>query len=134
MILGAVKFDRAGTEGPVVYPVSVASGLRVTRSASDVATTAMTRLLQLAAGQGLGNQKISVSRVSAVRHADVSTIEAEAGGDESVANTDAPKWIVRLEGPFIAERHPPGVTPLQTKSGYFQIDDATGQIIGMGMP
>jgi hypothetical protein len=43
-------------------------------------------------------------------------------------------WIVRASGPFYSDRVPPSAAPIVESTGYFVIDDGSGQIVGMGMP
>jgi hypothetical protein len=45
-----------------------------------------------------------------------------------------PVWVVRARGHFVGGRTPPGVKPVVAKSGYFVIDDNSGEILEMGMP
>lgn len=61
-------------------------------------------------------------------------MEPEAGGGESVTGANNPTWVVRLNGPFYTDRVPPGCPRLQSNTGHFEIDDATGGFICMGMP
>jgi hypothetical protein len=45
-----------------------------------------------------------------------------------------PVWVVRARGHFVGRRTPPGTPPVVAKSGYFVIDDNSGDILEMGMP
>ena len=70
-----------------------------------------------------------IVKVALRRASDVQSVENSAAGDPTGSGL---VWIVRAEGTFLSNRGlgPPHVWP----SGYFIIDDATGGIVGDGMP
>jgi hypothetical protein len=45
-----------------------------------------------------------------------------------------PVWVVRARGRFVGRHTPPGVPAVVGKSGYFVIDDNSGDVLEMGMP
>jgi hypothetical protein len=65
----------------------------------------------------------------------ISAIEPNAGApDPNTAFANTIVWVVRAHGTFVGDRVPPGGNPAIGTTGYFMIDDATGDVIGMGMP
>jgi hypothetical protein len=64
---------------------------------------------------------------------------AKANPEVGAPNEDSPEasrkvWVVRAAGTFLGERVPPGAKPVIGTTGFFVIDDASGEVIGMGMP
>jgi hypothetical protein len=45
-----------------------------------------------------------------------------------------PVWIVRARGRFEGRRVPPGAPYVVAPTGFFVVDDATGDIVEMGLP
>jgi hypothetical protein len=43
-------------------------------------------------------------------------------------------WFVRAEGTFTNNRYPPGAKPPVATSGYYEISDADGGVLGFGFP
>lgn len=78
------------------------------------------------------------SKVLSMTAAPMSQLAAlEAGAGKPVPGSKdehSTVWVVRAEGVFVGQRVPPGAKPVVATTGYFVIDDATGDIIGMGMP
>lgn len=105
------------------YSVSVESGVTVSRSVDDVAAIAVARLTAMAQEQGLVSDGIEITDISAGR----------SGAPTSALDAGATIWTVRMNGPFYTNRVGPGAAAIHAHTGAFQIDDATGQIIGMGM-
>lgn len=67
--------------------------------------------------------------------ADLASVEKNAGGPAPGSQEAAmPVWVVRAEGTFVGTRVPAGAKPAVGTSGYFVIDDASGDIVEMGMP
>ncbi len=65
----------------------------------------------------------------------VTDFQADAGKPQAgSAEASAVVWLVRAEGSFVGMRVPPGAKPITSTTGYFLIDDATGEVVGMGMP
>jgi hypothetical protein len=114
------------------YAVSVDADLSLTRSVDQVVAIAVAQLTDMARVQNVATDGIRVTNVSAVRLADLGSVEPGAGSNTSVAGANDATWVVRLNGPFYTDR---AFGPrAQWNSGHFEIDDATGDIIGMGMP
>ena len=106
------------------YSVSVEPGLTVSRSVESVAAIAVAQLTAMAREQGQSSDGIEITDISASR----------SGAPTSALNAGAAIWTVRMNGPFYTNRGPRGAAPIHERTGDFQIDDASGQIIGMGMP
>jgi hypothetical protein len=76
-----------------------------------------------------------VLKMTVLRMSDVASVESGAGAP-SADSPDAGTvvWAVRAEGTFVGLRVPPGAKPIVGSTGYFILDDATGEILGMGTP
>jgi hypothetical protein len=102
-------------------------------TADEAVVVAMTSLAAMARGAANANLATSVDpriiKVSLRRASDARSVESSSAGDPTAKGL---VWIVRAEGTFLTNRGlgPPRVWP----SGYFIIDDATGGILGDGMP
>lgn len=110
---------------------SIAQGLRPNLDPSTVQQIAEQHLASMqtmAAGQG---PAAVVQRISAVAADRVATLEAAAPVELEVAGI---RWVVRATGTFVGLRVPPGQPPIVNDTGYIIIDDATGEVVGMGMP
>jgi hypothetical protein len=69
----------------------------------------------------------AVTQIVAAEPGKLHDIEPRAAGMETVGNA----WVVRAEGTFVNSR---GLKQRVWSSGYFIIDDANGDVVGMGMP
>jgi hypothetical protein len=131
LLLASTLIASCSLAGPT-YAVSVEPGLTLTHSVDQVAGIAVAQLTDMARVQNLGTDGITITKVSAVRLAEVAGVEPGAGGGEPVTGANNPTWVVRLNGPFYTDRTLG--QRLQSNTGHFEIDDVTGLIIGMGMP
>jgi hypothetical protein len=76
-----------------------------------------------------------VLRMSVVPMSLVSTVEPLAGAPGPGApDADNAVWVVRAQGSFLVNRVPPGGHPFVGATGFFLVDDATGETVGMGTP
>jgi hypothetical protein len=121
--------------GPVVTltaDVTVADGLAPRMAPDEVQQLVAERLQRVGRESGRDGALIVIERVDAVVRDAVPAIEPGAAmtdGDESVV------WVVRARGTFIATRGLRGTDPPRiSDTGYLVIDDATGEILEMGMP
>jgi hypothetical protein len=132
LVLLAIALSRvAGAIGATPdYPVNyrVASH---NLTAAEVATTITARLTEM----GGAASSASVTGMTVVPMSELAALEPEAGAPvDGSPDAAATVWVVRAEGAFVGLRVPPGAKPIHSATGYFIVDDATGEIIGMGMP
>jgi hypothetical protein len=134
MVLAAVAIPQLtgvlGGGPPPEPTVSVQAGLA---PKLDVSTVQAIAEQQLASMQTMaaGGQTIAIQKISAVGADRVTGVEAAVP-----VETDATgiRWVVRATGTFVGQRVPPGNPPIVADTGYLIIDDATGEVVGMGMP
>src|SRR3990170_3562974 len=132
MLLAAVAIPQLtgvlGGGPPLEPTVSVQAGLTPRLDASTVQKIAEQHLASMQT-MAAGGQAIAVHEISAV------------GGDPMAGREPAPpveadasgiRWVVRATGTFVGQRVPPGNPPIVADTGYLIIDDATGEVVGMG--
>jgi hypothetical protein len=118
------------------YVTGVAIGLspRMTADgASQVAIHAIADMRASAVAAAQRTTATTLRSVLCVRRVDIGSLEPRAAGGRSNGDPNAPFWIVRAEGTFVTQRGR-SITPLVGSSGYFVIDDASGDIVAWGMP
>jgi hypothetical protein len=124
--VGSLASAVLAAAGPTV---SVDAGLAPKRTAADVVSVAQAYLDVMAArpeaAQAADSQKAVVSARATTSGL---TQPAAVGGSDHVV------WVVRATGTFVGLRVPPGQDAIVGTSGYIVIDDATGDILEMGMP
>jgi hypothetical protein len=74
-----------------------------------------------------------VTSVVASRATDLLRIDPEWRGD-SEHYGDRPIWMVRMDGPFRFQAGPSGAERIETTSGFYVIDDASGEVLSWGVP
>ncbi len=121
-VLGSA-FVAAG--GPAV---AIAPGLTPQLSTSQALAIASSGTGSLGARGG----SLVATSVHVVAMADIRQFESGATVDEGAASRII--WIVRGTGTFVGYRVPPGAPPVVGTQGYVVIDDATGEVLQMGMP
>jgi len=102
---------------PPDYPVEIAPGLAPQMTPHDVA------------------QVLAHSRVSRIL-----SMECVRGDPWKTTRQDNPAetfgpdvvWVVRAKGAFVSRRSWPGKGPIVRSSGFYVLDDETGQIIARG--
>lgn len=117
--------------GPPPEPtVSIQAGLAHRLDVSTVQGIAEQHLGSMQT-MAAGGQAIAIQKISAVAADRVTSVEAAAP-----VETDATgiRWVVRATGTFVGQRVPLGNPPIVADTGYLIIDDATGEVVGMGMP
>jgi hypothetical protein len=126
LALGVVRSGGATARYTVNEQVS-SHGMSPTAVADKV-------LAQLASmGTPVSNARIlSMTVTTGANAADYEAGSGRPGPDSPEAK--AVVWVVRAEGSFVGLRVPPGAKPITSSTGYFIIDDATGDVVGMGMP
>ncbi len=116
------------------YTVVVSKGLEMRMTADEAAAVAsdlIDRNAQGAAAMGLDTASAPKRIISVIgaTGGEVGDFEPRAAG---VIDVNAKVWIIRAEGPFLANRGLGG--PRLFKSGYIVLDDASGDVIARGMP
>ena len=108
--------------------VSIDPGVSPRLSGAEAVSIARDRIVASAKANGKVGTVVSAQAVKGTSLA--TEIEGGPGLEGDAAN--GVYWIVRGTGAFVAG-HGLGA-PQTSDSGYFIIDDATGEIVGMGMP
>ena len=107
------------------YTVRVAASLQPRLEPAAVAQIVRSKL---------GPTAVIQRVVMVASDAEVSAVESNAGRRAGAPGAFGPVWVVRARGPFVGRHVPPGNPPVRSATGYFVISDATGNILGMGMP
>jgi len=127
----------AANAGPPSYTVSIQEGLKPRMSPSAVAGLASATPVGRAAVGGVRTEQEAGEGGAEAPGAKVVTVECIDGQEIRSAfshpsmHSDAPLWIVRLEGKFIDPRSHAATSKTRTKA-YYVVDDATGEIIAFG--
>lgn len=117
--------------------VTVAPGLSPRMRPSAVAQTVLDQLsrpihavtVDPSTGQTVAVPPVpTILSMSAVSGADLPKVDPHLSPDPYPL-----LWVVRASGAFVAGFGPPGAPPIQGGAGYYLIDDATGNIVGMGI-
>lgn len=74
-----------------------------------------------------------VTSVVASRATDLPRIDPEWRGDPEHYG-DRPIWMIRLDGPFRFQAGPSGAEGIEATSGFYVIDDASGEVLSWGVP
>jgi hypothetical protein len=109
--------------------IQIDAGLTPHMSGADVVALAQTHLAGMSTAAG--NSNVAITSAHLVRGTDLATA-IKNGPILSGDMADAHYWIVRGTGTWVAS-HGRG-TPKTAPTGFFIIDDATGEFVGMGMP
>ena len=113
----------AATSGPA-YPVHVPAGVNARLPRDGVALIVISRI----------GPDAAIERMDLLTDdSGVRDIEPNAARPVD-APPVGPVWVVRARGHFVGRRTPPGAPAATAKSGYFVIDDNTGEVLEMGMP
>ena len=118
------------------YTASIAAGITPRMSADQAAQVAVQALVNMSAvaeAASLPTTPTVIRSIDCIHPADIGSLEPRAAGTQSDRDPNAVLWIVRAQGTFV-NQHVRSLTPAVATSGYFVIDDATGQSVGWGMP
>ena len=74
-----------------------------------------------------------VTSVVASRATDLPRIDPEWRGDPEHYG-DRPIWMIRMDGPFRFQTGPSGAERIEATSGFYAIDDASGEVLSWGVP
>ncbi|HEY3548959.1 MAG TPA: hypothetical protein VGK17_23035 [Propionicimonas sp.] len=130
LVVLALPRISGGTGASPDYPVEFRVAAHK-MSAADVDSTIKARLTEM----GGTTSPAKVTGMTVLSMSDVSAVEPGAGGPvDGSPDAATTVWVVRAEGSFVGLRVPPGAKPIHSTTGYFIVDDATGEIVGMGMP
>jgi hypothetical protein len=126
----ATLLARSGAAGSGGYPIdALVASHHLT--AAQVETVVLDRLTAMGTAVGAAQ----ISHMTVLPMSMLPTIEPGAGAPApGSAEAGQVVWLVRASGRFVGMRVPPGAAPITASSGYFLVDDATGQTLGMGMP
>lgn len=133
--------DVAAAANPQLLPSAVSSppagAKRTEEEIGAIALAALQRMSDRASDLAPDIATIAPRVVKAVftSRGEAAKIEPGIGApDPGTPEAARRVWVVRAEGRFVGDRVPPGADPVIGRTGYLVIDDATGEIIGMGMP
>lgn len=127
---------------PLPYSVSFQEGVRQPRmSASAVAASALALQQDSIDAQSPGASSPARSAEPALRPdaPAITSIECIRGTEfrsamtgATGADADDPLWIVRMTGRFINYRTPAGVPTQARRTGFYVIDDTSGDVVAYG--
>lgn len=124
VIAAIVAFLAVRGRGADAYTVDVPAGLHPRMTASEVAT----QVTELLGGSSHIPPRTWPSE-EPIPSPDIISVTAGGGGGSIT-------WTIRACGPFVANFGPPGWAALPARahsgSGFFVIDDATGEVFSMG--
>jgi len=123
LLLGAIGLVQPAEGSGFVEPV-VLPGASPTRDAREIQQMVLARL-------GPEGEIDSVTVSPSL--ASLATVEPTLGVPEGPEAAQLRTiWLIRAHGRFVANRTPPGVEPASSPFGYYLVDDAVGEVIGMG--
>lgn len=112
--------------------VTIAPGLQPRLTPDEAIALAANNIALMARDVGADEAPRIIS-ATAVRGGDISSVEPGAGSPDGAASNGI-YWVVRGQGRFVGRFAPSGSGPLVSTTGYVIIDDATGEVVGMGLP
>jgi hypothetical protein len=130
-------WSAAAQPATTAYTGSIPSGLSPRMSPAEVAQVVMPRLARpiasVSADPATGRPRILpappvIISMSAIAGPDLPQVDPRMS-----PNPYPVVWYVRATGAFTSFRVPFGVPPIRGRSGCYLIDDATGNVVGMGI-
>jgi hypothetical protein len=112
--------------------ISIASGVEPRLTPTEAIAIAQNDIALMARSVGAAESS-TVLKATAARGADVDSVEPGAGTAEG-EQAESVYWVVRARGTFVGARGPAGSSDRVAATGYIVIDDATGDVVGMGLP
>jgi hypothetical protein len=107
------------------YPVLIAAGVQPRMSPSAVAAIVLQQL----------GPDASIDRMNLLAdEGSLPSVEPNAGSPNPNLPHVGPVWVVRAHGAFVSTLGPPRTADVHSTTGYYEINDNTGEILGMGMP
>jgi hypothetical protein len=128
----------AATASVAIVPSLAAIDVR--RTPEEVTSIALALIERMEAqaeaiDPGHATKPQRVLTVESTTRGEAAKVEPNIGvPTEGTPEADRVVWVVRAEGTFVGDRVPPGKKPMIGTSGFIVIDDASGEIIGLGMP
>jgi len=107
------------------YNLRVADDVTPRLSPADVQAIVLSRIG--------ADGRIATISVVATRAA-ASVLERGAGSPLAPELDVGPVWVVRGTGRFVGRHTPLGVAEREAGSGFYMVDDRTGDVLGMGLP
>lgn len=128
---GSSASPEASADGPAIV-VSIDRGLSPRMRPEQVAAIVINQIhgMERLAGRVVVAPRIL--RITATSAAAVSRLEPGAG--EPGQPELGIEWVVRAEGTFTTNRGPVSGAASVAGSGFFQISDGDGSVVGMGFP
>jgi len=126
--LGLVGLAAASQPAALQPVIEISPGLSPQLSAEEAISIATT-------GTGTNGDvsaPLTVTNVHVIVMANIKEVEPNAFVDPGAR--DGIVWVIRGTGKFVGWRVPPGAQPITGNQGYVVVDDATGQVLQMGMP
>ncbi len=129
-----VGSNAAGAGYRVDTPIGVTGQMTPEQVASKV-TAFLAQNASIALSASTPTVATKIDQMVLARPDEVGAIEPRAAGISLQRQSDpaALLWVVRAHGAFVTQRGR-SMEPRVFASGYLIIDDATGDIVGMGMP
>jgi hypothetical protein len=107
------------------YPVLIAAGVHPRMSPNAVAAIVLQQL----------GPDASIDRMNLLAdEGSLPSVEPNAGSPNPNLPHVGPVWVVRAHGAFVSTLGPPRTADVHSTTGYYEINDNTGEILGMGMP
>jgi hypothetical protein len=121
----------ASSNSPVGVAVQIDAGVTPRLSGAAVVTLVQDHVADMVAAGAPNTTPLKISGAHAVKGSSLATAISDGPALEG-AEADQTYWIVAGTGTFVARR---GLGPDKVfSSGFYIIDDATGDFVGMGMP
>ena len=127
---------RAGSAATLCLVV----GVSVAACSAPTGSPSASESLTVVTIDPLASPRMTVEQVEAVVLGQIRLMEQEVGRVVrparivSVTATTGGPWRVVAEGTFTNNRTPRGASPGVADTGYFLIDDTSGDVIGFGFP
>jgi hypothetical protein len=107
------------------YSVLIAAGVEPRMSPSAVAAIVLQQL----------GPDASIDRMNLLTdEGSLASVEPNAGRPNPNLPHVGPVWVVRAHGAFVGTLGPPRTADAHSTTGYYEINDHTGEILAMGMP
>lgn len=116
------------------YTIDVPTGMTTRLAPDAVVQIALRDLERMQSRAQDPVSPIAVMSVRATTRGATQALEPNSIGTASASEVNDIVWVVRAQGTFVGERVLPGMSPIVSSTGYLLIDDATGSILGTGMP
>jgi hypothetical protein len=131
LIVGAILWRNSQASGSFSVEYKVAP---VALTQAQVANIALGLIDKMKAEHDTGVAP-RIDSMVVLRLSDLPSVTRSAGApDAGSPDAQSIVWFVRAHGTFVGLHTPPGIQPAVASTGYFIIDDASGTVVGMGLP